>query len=533
VFVPLSEIEAEPLSGWSTEPASSWTCSNRHDLDRRASARAAISDQFAIDAPCLIRQDRLVERLSSLDASFLRVETPVAHMHVGWLADLDLPAGEPPLELEEVRARIASKLHLTPRFRQRLRDAPLGEAFWADDRRFRVEDHVNAAPPVTGPAELRALCGEFLSRPLDRNRPLWEILLVPRAGPGRAAVLGKVHHAMVDGIAAVQLGVLLFDLEPEPERPLPVPWEPSRDPSPVRVAAQSVADVALEQFRTARRAAGMGLRPGQTLRAADSVRRAAFSLAGELVRPAPRSFLRAPLSPRRVLVPARLPMARARELAASAGVKLNDVILAMVAGALRELAGRIGEPPETQRAMVPINVRNESDRVGNRITFGLVDLPIHLPGPAQRLRAVVREMAELKGSGFAAGSDLLLRSTALLPGALKQGVARAAASPRTYNLTVSNVPGPKASLFAAGARVASIHPVIPISEGHALSVGVLSYDHTLHFGVYADPVALPEAAQLEHLIPAELDQLEAAHRGRPAEPEPEPEPGERPLLRAI
>jgi len=451
-----------------------------------------------------------MERLSPLDASFLRIETPEAHMHIGWLAELRLPRGVERLDVEELRERIAGKLHLLPRFRQRVRDAPVGEPFWADDRRFVLASHVReAAGEPDGGAPLRAISAGFFSQQLRRDRPLWEILLIPRTGPGKAAVLGKVHHSMVDGVAAVQLGMLLFDLLPDPGPSSRVPWLPSQ-PSPVRVAVGSVTDLALSQFRAARQAAGMGLRPGRALRVADNVRRAAFSLAGELSRPAPESFLRAPLTPDRVLIPARVEMTRAKRLASDADAKLNDVILAVVAGALRDLALRLGSEPTPQRAMVPISVRGESESNGNRITFGFVDLPVQLPSSDGRLGDVMRQMKALKQSGFAAGSDLLLRSTAVLPAPLKAGVARVAASPRTYNLIVSNVPGPKVPLYAAGARVSCVHPVIPISDGHALSIGVVSYDDGLHFGIYADPTALPEAEQLEGLIPAELDRVEAA-----------------------
>jgi WS/DGAT/MGAT family acyltransferase len=478
-------------------------------------------DMFALDLayPELHDRGMKMERLSPLDASFLRIETKSAHMHVGWHADLALAPGHPPLDALELRRRIAAKLHLAPRFRQRLRDAPVGEPFWTDDARFRISDHVKVTAALTEPGELRAASDEFFSRRLDRDRPLWEILVVPRAGPGHAAVLGKVHHAMVDGIAAVELGMLLFDLEPHPACPEPVPWTPERAHSPARVAVESLKDAALEQFRAARQAAGIGLRPGHALRSADSVRRAALSLAGDLARPAPASFLRGDLSPRRVLVPARADLERVKAVARSLGVKLNDVVLAAVAGSLRSLAEIVDAPPTPQRAMVPISTRSEDERGGNRITFAFVDLPVDVADPGARLREVVHQMAALKRSGYARGTDILLRGAGLLPGPLKDGVARVASSPRTHSLTVSNVPGPTVPLYAAGARVLSIHPLIPISEGHSLSVGVVSYGGQLHFGVYADPTALPEAARLEGLLPAAFEQLEELTlASRPAPP---------------
>jgi hypothetical protein len=218
-----------------------------------------------MDFALAARKHRAIERLSALDASFLQIESPSAHMHVGWLAEVELGPGRGELSADGLRAGIAPKLHLAPRFRQRLRDAPIGEPFWADDPRFRIERHVREARGDG--AELDRISADFFSRRLDRSAPLWEILVVPRTGPGRGALLGKVHHAMVDGIAAVQLGMLLFDLESEPNRPGPVPWQP-QNPSPVRVAAESVTDVAVEQFRAAGRLASLGLRPGRALRAA-------------------------------------------------------------------------------------------------------------------------------------------------------------------------------------------------------------------------------------------------------------------------
>jgi WS/DGAT/MGAT family acyltransferase len=215
-----------------------------------------------------------------------------------------------------------------------------------------------------------------------------------------------------------------------------------------------------------------------------------------------------------VLIPARVELARARRVAAIAGVKLNDVVLATVTGALRDLAELLEEPYLPHRAMVPVSVRAEHENggAGNRITFAFIDLPVDRPEAGERLTAVVSQMAKLKRSQFASGSDLLLRSVGMLPGQLKQGVARVASNPRTYSITVSNVPGPTMPLYAAGGRVLSVHPVIPISEGHSLSIGVVSYEGELHFGAYADPVALPDASELRGLIPLALERLELAVR---------------------
>ena len=194
-------------------------------------------------------------RLSTLDSSFLRVETPNAHMHVGWLAPLELPPGVDRLDAVELIERIGARLHLAPRFRQRLASAPLGiaEPTWVDDPQFALRRHIRVIEPPDplSRSDLRTVTDRFLSTQLRRDRPLWEILIVPRVAGRGAAVLGKVHHAMVDGIAAVELGMVLFDLSPDAEVPLPADWEPEGTAGPLRLAVDAVADSALDQFRAA------------------------------------------------------------------------------------------------------------------------------------------------------------------------------------------------------------------------------------------------------------------------------------------
>jgi WS/DGAT/MGAT family acyltransferase len=464
-----------------------------------------------------------VERLSTLDTSFLRVETPSAHMHVGWLATLRLPDGVPGLDPATLSGRIAARLHLAPRFRQLVAPAPLGEPIWVDDPHFRLDRHLTVAPdPVRGRRDLERLAGSFLSRQLDRRMPLWQIVVVPRAGPGRAAVLGKVHHAMVDGIAAVELGTLLFDLAPDATLPEPGDWEPEPAEAPLRIAVDALADSALDQFRAARRVAAMGLRPRSSLRVAETMRRAALSLAEDVIRPATPSFVNAEIGPDRALVTESVSLARLERVKRVRETKLNDVVLAVVAGTLRGYATASGAEPQPLRAMVPVSVRAAADAPaeGNRITFAFVDLPLDEPDPARRLALVCERTGELKRSGRIAGSDALLRSMVQLPGFLKERAARLAASPRVYNLAVSNVPGPRVPLYAAGAMVESIHPVIPTSDGHALAIGVLTYRDSLHFAAYVDPGVLPDAQELGPLFRESVAELEHAVNRRPRRGDP-------------
>lgn len=460
---------------------------------------------------------RRMQRLSTLDTSFLRVETPSAHMHVGWMATLELPDGVGELDPDKLAERIAARLHLAPRFRQLVAPAPLGEPIWVDDPEFRLDRHFAVEPgPVRGRHDLERLAGSFLSQQLDRGKPLWQIVVVPRAGPGRAAILGKVHHAMVDGIAAVELGALLFDLAPDAALPEPGDWQPE-PAGTLRIAVDAVADSALEQFRAARRVAALGMRPRSSLRVAESMRRAALSLAEDVINPAPDSFVNATIGPRRALVTEPVELARLEAIKRSREAKLNDVVLAVVAGALRRYAALADAPPQPLRAMVPVSVRAADDAAsaGNRITFAFVDLPVDEPDPERRLVLVRERVGELKRSGRIAGSDALLRSLVQLPGFLKERAARLAASPRMYNLAVSNVPGPRVPLYAAGAVVESIYPVIPTSDGHAIAIGVLTYRESLHFSAYVDPDALPDAGELGTLFRNAVGELEhAVGRGR-------------------
>ena len=461
-----------------------------------------------------------MDRLSAVDASFLRVESPTAHMHVGWLSIVDRSPQMPRLEAAALRARIAGRLAAVPRFRQRIVSVPLGmaEPVWADDAAFDVDRHVRELPDERelDDRDLRTVTDAFLSEPLDRARPLWEILVVPRMTCGRAAVLGKVHHAMVDGIAAVQLGMLLFDLEPGAGAPgAPAPWTPEPSAGGVRLAVDS----AIDQLRQARRVAALAASPGRSLRIADSMSRAALSLAEDTLRPAPPSYLNVPIGPRRTLATHAVDLERLLAVKRACGLSLNDVVLALCGGALGRFAEVCGEPPGDLRVMVPVSTRGDEDGPGNRITFGFVDLPVAGCSPRRRLAQVAARMAELKASGRIGGSALLMQGLGALPEPVKDRAARLAASPRLYNVTISNVPGPGVPLYAAGARVRSIAPVIPLADRHALSIGVLTYDGRAHFAVYADPEVLPRAHRFAGLLADAVSELEQAVEARGRRPQ--------------
>ena len=283
----------------------------------------------------------------------------------------------------------------------------------------------------------------------------------------------------------------------------------------IRTAIDSVGDSALDQFRAARRLATLGMRPRTTLRVAETMRRAALRTAEDAISPAPGSYLNRPIGPQRALVTTRMAMQRLERLKRGLDVKLNDVVLAIAAGALRRFATRDGGEAGQLRVMVPVNVRGggEAGAAGNRITFGFVDLPVGEPDPLRRVATIQAQTSDLKESGRISGSDALLGALERMPGFVQERAARLAASPRMYNLTVSNVPGPRLPLYATGSRVRTIYPAIPLSDGHAMSIGVLTYCGGVHFAAYADPEALPGVHELRTLLPAAARELERALDG--------------------
>jgi diacylglycerol O-acyltransferase / wax synthase len=459
-------------------------------------------------------------RLTPLDASFLRVETPAAHMHIGWSSLLEPPKNRPRPSLEALRESIASRLEKLPRFRQRLRFAPmmLGEPFWVDDPNFDVASHVVG---LTGPDEavtaksFGELRDAVFSEPLDRSRPLWCLYLVPRLEDDRIGLVGKLHHAMVDGVSAVELGILLLDPEPD-TAPLPAPpaWRPAPEPGPRELAGEAIADDASAALRLTGDAARLSMRPASAaVDATRTLRRVVDSLRRDLLTAAPPSEMNVPISPQRTVVCHRQPLRELMRVKEIAGVSLNDVCLAVVAGALRELAILHGEPPRPLKVMVPVNVRADGTAgdLGNRVAFVFVELPVHVGSPGLRLMRINQETRAFKDSERPAGAEAVVRALGFLPDPIKDRVAKFAGSARVYNLTVSNIPGPRAPVYMLGARLAESYPVVPCSEDHALSIGMFSYRDHVCFGLYADPVALPQVELLPEALRNSMRALDKAY----------------------
>jgi WS/DGAT/MGAT family acyltransferase len=451
-------------------------------------------------------------RLTSLDGSFLRLETANAHMHVAWSGLFEPHPDLPRPTVEALREKVAARLARVPRFRQRLAFPPLrlAEPCWVDDTGFDVANHVTALgdPGAALPlARFGQLTDSALSEPLDRARPLWQVQLVPLLEDGRAGLIFKMHHALVDGRSAVELALLLFDVEPDPGPEPPSPWTPAPPPSAARLALEAFASSTLEPLRAAR-GVGRLARPGE-VGVTGTLRRAALAFERDLLRSAPPSYLNARIGPHRVLVRHRARMADIVRAKHRASATVNDICMTAVAGALRELARTRGESPRPLKAMVPVSVRPDDQRqdLGNRITFAFVELPVATRSRAGRLEQVRRETASFKQSGRPAGTGAVLGALGLLPDPVKNRAARLASSARVFNLTVSNIPGPRFTVYMLGAELSEAYPVVPIAEEHSLSIGMFSYRDHMFFGLYADPQTLPEVHELPALLDREITAL--------------------------
>jgi WS/DGAT/MGAT family acyltransferase len=465
----------------------------------------------------------MASRLTPLDGSFLRLETPNAHMHVAWSGLFEPHPSLPRPTVEALRDKIAARLDRAPRFRQRLAFPPLrlAEPSWVDDPGFDVRRHVTAVAEPGDKVTLRRfaqLTDAVLSEPLDRARPLWEVKLAPRLEDGRTGLVFKMHHALVDGRSAVELALLLFDLTPDPGPEPPSSWTPGPPPSAARLAIDAFASSTLEPLRAVR-GVGRLARPGEA-GITGTLRRAALAFEQDLLRSAPDSFLNGQIGPRRVLVRHRAPMADVVAAKQRAGATVNDVCLAAVAGALRELARLRGEAPRPLKAMVPVDVRadGQRERLGNRITFAFVRLPVATRSRAGRLAQVRHETAGFKDSGRPAGTAAVLGALGLLPDPMKDRAARLASSRRVFNLTVSNIPGPRFPVYMLGAELSEAYPVVPIAAEHSLSIGMFSYRDHMCFGLYADPEALPEVHELPGLLDREITALARPRRRRRRNP---------------
>jgi diacylglycerol O-acyltransferase len=454
------------------------------------------------------------ERLSALDVSFLYLEEPTTPMHVGGVAVFQPPEGG--LDYDELVALVEQRLALVPRYRQRVKQVPghLAKPVWIDDPEFDITYHVrrSALPRPGTDQQLRELVGRLISRRLDRHRPLWEMYLVEGLSGGRVAVVTKTHHAMVDGSGAVDLAQVLLDDARTPAALRTELWMPRPEPGAVGLVADAVSELIRrpsEVVDTVR----LGLLDARA--SAGKVAGTAVGLlaaARSAARPAPESPLNAEIGEQRRFGTARTDLADYKAVRKAHGGTVNDVVLATVAGALRSwmlTRGQIVVPGTIVRALAPVSVQSEDDEAENQVSTYLVDLPIGEPSPVMRLHQVSYAMKGHKDAGQAVGADALVRISGFAPPTLHALGARTASglSRRLFNLVVTNVPGPQSPLYAAGAEMLEVYPVVPLAKGQAVSIGLTSYNGGVYYGLGADRDAMPDVDVLAQLIEESLAEL--------------------------
>jgi diacylglycerol O-acyltransferase len=475
--------------------------------------------------------------LSPLDAAFLRLEDRSTSLHIASVAIFD---GPPPTYAEMYDAYQA-KLHLVPRYRQRVRELPLrlGRPIWVDDPHFSLRYHLRhtALPRPGTMQQLRDLVGRLMSQQLDRGMPLWETWIVEGLEGDRWAAVSKVHHCMVDGIAGTDLISLVLDPSPDAPQPhtLPPPLPP--EPGLPRVLLSAATSIPHSPRTAVRRVARAAASPGSTVRQVATTAHGALSFA-RLARPASRSSLIGPLTPHRSWGFASATLDDVRIIRKGLGGTVNDVVLTAITRGFRELLISRGEEPgeHVVRTLVPVSVRHEDARgvLDNRVSAMIAELPVEVAEPAARLAVVRLELGELKRSGEAEFGELITSAATLVPPPLLAlGLTGAFRVPHRHLVTVTtNVPGPQVPLYACGRRLREYYPYVPIADRVRIGVAITSYDGVLGFGVTADEGSTPDVRVLLDGITAEIEDLVALAGGRDVVidltdqhvPEPQPIP---------
>lgn len=453
-----------------------------------------------------------MERLSALDAAFLSIETPTMHMHVMAVSVLDPSSVEGGVSADTLRRLIEARLDRIPPFRRRLVNVPFGvhRPLWVEDPTFDLDEHVRPAalPAPGGPRELARFVGDVASHPLDRTRPLWEMWVVEGLARGEVAIVAKVHHAALDGASGVEVLTQLVDLEPVPvsEPQVLHPWYPDRVPSELEMLTGALLSLARQPavvLRAARQVVAGAVRLGRRLRRESMQAGVPFT--------APRLPWNAPLTPHRVVAFVSVPLAEVRAVKEATATTVNDVVLAVVAGALRRyLADRAEVPDSPLVAAVPVSVRREGDRsaAGNRVSVLFTRLPVHVAEPAARLEAVRTVSRGAKQVHEDIGPDTLEQLAAATAPAVMARGARLYAQLRlaervrpVINLVVSNVPGPQFPLYLAGGRLVRLYPMGPVLDGAGLNVTVISYCGRVDVGLMACRETVPDLWQLADAVP--------------------------------
>jgi len=469
-----------------------------------------------------------LDRLTAIDASFLHQESPTSHMHVGALATFE----GPPPPFTELLDALRGRLHLVPRYRQKLSVPPVGTGrpLWVDDPSFDIEYHVRhtALPRPGSEDQLLRLAARIYSQQLDRSKPLWEMWMVEGLEEGGFALITKTHHALIDGIAGVDIAQVIFDLGPVPmEVPHPdEAWQPAPEPSAAEVLATGAIGLLRTGARTTAAAAGLAAHPRSALRSARTAIEGIGEVAWAGLNPAPGTPLNVEIGPHRRFSVVRNDLEDFKAVKNVFGGTVNDVVLAVVSGALRvwlESRGVRSEGLEL-RALVPVSIRAQDERgtLGNRIAAMRGPLPVYIEDPVARLRTVKASMDGLKDSKQAVGAEVLSSVQNFAPPTVLAQASRINFSTRLFNLIVTNIPGPQFPLYLRGRELVDVFPVAFLPKDHALAIAIMSYNGRINFGLLADYDALPDVDVIADGIRASLDELLGLARERETRREPAP-----------
>jgi diacylglycerol O-acyltransferase len=466
-----------------------------------------------------------MDRLSALDVSFLTNESSSAHMHVGGVMIFE----GPPPSYGDLVEHVRSRAHLVPRFHQKLAYPPAqtGRPFWIDDPTFNLEYHIrHSALPAPGSEEqLRRMTGRIFSQQLDRSKPLWELWLVQGLTRKRFALLTKTHHALVDGVSGVDIATVLFDLQPVPEPVEPdTDWVPDPEPSQATMLARGIEDAAKAPIGLARRVQGAIEHPERALARVGEAVEGIGEIGWALANPAPDVPLNVPIGSHRRFEWVRADLDHFKRVKNAFGGTVNDVVLAVVTGALRAWLHGRGVRTEglELRAQVPVSTRGTDERgeLGNRIVAVRTPLPVYIEDPVARLRSVSESMGDVKRSKQAVGAEVISRFNDFAPPTLLAQAARLNFSTRLFNVVVTNVPGPQMPLYILGRELEDIFPIGFLPPNQALFIAVMSYNGQVNFGLLADYDAVDDVGVFATAIERALVELAeaAAEAEKSAEP---------------
>jgi WS/DGAT/MGAT family acyltransferase len=464
-----------------------------------------------------------MDRLGSVDTSFLTNESPSTHMHVGGVMIFE----GPPPSYEDVLEQIGSRLHRVPRFRQKLAfpPVPTGRPFWVDDPTFNLEYHVrhSALPSPGSEEQLRRMAARVFSQQLDRSKPLWELWIVQGLTRKRFAFVTKTHHALVDGVSGVDIATVLFDVQPVPEPAEPEhDWVPDPEPSGARLLAQDAEAIATTPLRLVGRLRDAIEHPRPALRQATEAVEGLSEVGWAFANPAPKVPLNVEIGSHRRYVWVRSDLAQFKLIKNAFGGTVNDVVLAVVAGGLRGWLRTRGVRTEglELRTQVPVSTRAEDEhgQLGNRIAVVRAPLPVYVEDPVARLERVKESMQGVKQSKQALGAEVISRFNDFAPPTLLAQAARVNFSTRLFNLVVTNVPGPQIPLYVLGRELEDVFPVGFLPPNQALFVAIMSYNGGINFGLLADYDSMDDVDLIAEGIERSIAELaEAAERA----PEPE------------